>query len=382
MRSPHVLQLIADSLRYWVTEMHVDGFRFDLASILGRDPVTFNRHAAFFQVLHQDPILSKVKLIAEPWDLGDGGYQLGMFPTGWYEWNGKYRDTVRDFWRGESSAKGDFATRLASSQDFFPRRRRALASINFVTCHDGFSLRDLVSYNQKHNEANGEGNRDGDDHNRSWNCGAEGATGDRKILDLREQQVRNFLTTLLLSQGVPMIRAGDEIGHSQQGNNNAYCQDNELNWLAWQAQTVARQRIQFLRRLIRFRRELVNRRLFIRYIWDLSLPPADVKWIRQDGLTMAEEDWHNGRCQVGVLLSRQSHRNPEQEVDDLAVFLAFNAYHEPLVIRLPQLSVPRRWKRMLDTRLPRSRPRHCQDGQYIVAARSSCIFVPTSKTWF
>ena len=234
MRSPHVLQLIMDSLRYWVTEMHVDGFRFDLASTLARQFHEVDRLSAFFDLVHQDPIVSQVKLIAEPWDVGDGGYQVGEFPPLWTEWNGKYRDTVRDYWRGEPSTLAEFASRLTGSSDLYGHSgRRPIASINFVTAHDGFTLTDLVSYNDKHNEANGEGNQDGESHNRSWNCGVEGETGDRAILKLRKRQRRNFLATLLISQGVPMISHGDELGRTQGGNNNGYCQDNPITWIDW-----------------------------------------------------------------------------------------------------------------------------------------------------
>ncbi len=247
---PVVVRLIADSLRYWVQEMHVDGFRFDLAPVLGRDHHHFNPLGTFFQVAHQDPVLSRVKLIAEPWDLGDGGYQLGHFPAPWREWNGKYRDSVRDFWRGERSAKGEFAARICGSHDLFGHNHRnAMASINLVTCHDGFPLHDLVSYNEKHNEANGEENRDGEEHNRSWNCGVEGPTTDTAITELRARQRRNFLTTLLLSHGVPMLRAGDEIGLTQGGNNNSYCQDNELSWHNWNLQQPERGLLAFVQRL-------------------------------------------------------------------------------------------------------------------------------------
>ena len=234
MRHPHVLQLIMDSLRYWVTEMHVDGFRFDLASTLARQFHEVDRLSAFFDLVQQDPVVSQVKLIAEPWDVGEGGYQVGNFPPLWTEWNGKYRDTVRDYWRGEPGTLGDFASRLSGSSDLYEHSgRKPIASINFVTAHDGFTVRDLVSYNEKHNDANGEGNNDGESHNRSWNCGVEGPTDDPEVIALRARQHRNFLATLLLSQGVPMILHGDEVGRTQQGNNNVYCQDNELSWMDW-----------------------------------------------------------------------------------------------------------------------------------------------------
>jgi len=234
MQHPRTIQLIMDSLRYWVTDMHVDGFRFDLAPVLARELHEVDRLSAFFDIIHQDPVLSQVKLIAEPWDVGPGGYQVGGFPPQWTEWNGKYRDTVRDFWRGEPATLDEFAYRLSGSADLYEHTgRRPVASINFVTAHDGFTLRDLVSYNEKHNEANGEGNNDGERHNRSWNCGVEGPTDDAGINELRARQRRNFIATLLLSQGVPMLCHGDELGRTQNGNNNGYCQDNELTWIDW-----------------------------------------------------------------------------------------------------------------------------------------------------
>src|SRR5215217_447953 len=265
MRHPHVLQLIMDSLRYWVTEMHVDGFRFDLASALAREFHEVDRLAAFFDIIQQDPVISQVKLIAEPWDLGDGGYQVGNFPPLWSEWNGKYRDTVRDFWRGEPATLAEFASRVAGSSDLYEHTgRRPIASVNFVIAHDGFTLADLVSYNEKHNEANGENNRDGESHNRSWNCGVEGPTDDAAVVALRERQHRNFLVTLLLSQGVPMLLHGDEIGRTQQGNNNVYCQDNELSWVDWDLGEDRTALLDFTKRVIHLRRDhpVLRRRRF------------------------------------------------------------------------------------------------------------------------
>src|SRR5512145_1904112 len=256
MQHPRVLQMIMVSLRYWITEMHVDGFRFDLAAALARELHEVDRLGAFFDIIHQDPVISQVKLIAEPWDLGEGGYQVGRFPVGWTEWNGKYRDVIRDYWKGEGGLIGDLAYRVAGSSDLYEHSgRRPYASVNFVTAHDGFTLRDLVSYNDKHNEANKDENRDGENHNRSWNCGAEGPTDDPEIRALRLRQTRNLLASLLLSQGVPMLLAGDEFGHSQQGNNNAYCQDNELTWLSWEFDEDEKQLLEFVRDLIRLRRE-------------------------------------------------------------------------------------------------------------------------------
>ena len=251
MQTPHVLQLIMDSLRYWVQEMHVDGFRFDLASALARELHEVDKLGAFFDIIHQDPVLSQVKLIAEPWDLGEGGYQVGNFPILWTEWNGRYRDCVRQFWRGDGGTMSEFATRLTGSSDLYEHNgRRPYASINFVTSHDGYSLRDLVSYNEKHNQANGEENNDGDNHNLSWNCGAEGPTKNPEVVKLRERQMRNFIGTLMLSQGVPMLRSGDEFGHSQQGNNNAYCQDNEISWLNWDLTSRQESFLKYVKKMV------------------------------------------------------------------------------------------------------------------------------------
>ena len=298
---PAVLKLIMDSLRYWITEMHVDGFRFDLASALARQFFEVDRLSAFFDLIHQDPVISQVKLIAEPWDLGPGGYQVGNFPVLWTEWNGKYRDCVRRFWKGEGGAVGELATRLAGSSDLYGRsRRRPSASLNFVTCHDGFTLRDLVSYQSKHNEANGENNRDGTDQNDSWNCGVEGPTGDAAINALRARQQRNFLATLLLSQGVPMLLAGDELGHTQGGNNNAYCQDSPLTWLNWELGPEERELLGFVRGLIGLRAQnpVFRRRSFFQgrpiHGWDVK----DLYWLTPAGMEMTDKDWNTGhvRC--------------------------------------------------------------------------------------
>src|ERR1700752_2953952 len=305
MRHPHVLQLIMDSLRYWVSEMHVDGFRFDLAATLARELHEVDRLSSFFDLIQQDPIVSQVKLSAEPWDVGEGGYQVGNFPPLWSEWNGKYRDTVRDFWRGTDRTLAEFAYRLAGSSDLYEGTARSpYASINFITAHDGFTLNDLVSYNDKHNEANGEGNRDGESHNRSWNCGVEGATDKSEIVTLRERQRRNFLTTLLLSQGVPMLLGGDEIGRTQHGNNNAWCQDNELSWFDWES--ADGDLLGFVRRLIHLRREhpVFRRETFLTgsELRGSGLP--DVWWFRPDGRRMTQRDWQQqpGRT-LGVFLN-------------------------------------------------------------------------------
>ena len=315
MRHPHVLQLIMDSLRYWVTEMHVDGFRFDLAATLARQFHDVDRLSAFFDLIQQDPVVSQVKLIAEPWDLGHGGYQVGNFPPLWSEWNGKYRDTVRDFWRGEDQTLAEFAYRFTGSADLYESNgRRPSASVNFVTAHDGFTLADLTSYNEKHNEANGEGNADGESHNRSWNCGAEGPTDDPEVLELRARQRRNLLATLLLSQGIPMMLGGDEMGRTQDGNNNAYCQDNEISWFDWDSMDGSL--VAFTSRLIALRRD---HPVFRRRRWFHGRPLhgkdiVDVAWFRPDGTEMEESDWESGFAKsIAVFLNGDAialHRQP------------------------------------------------------------------------
>ncbi|HWJ85134.1 MAG TPA: glycogen debranching protein GlgX, partial [Cellulomonas sp.] len=317
MRSPHVLQLIMDSLRYWVTEMHVDGFRFDLAATLARQFHEVDRLSAFFDLVHQDPIVSQVKLIAEPWDIGDGGYQVGGFPPLWSEWNGKYRDTVRDFWRGEPSTLGEFASRLSGSSDLYEHTgRRPIASVNFFTAHDGFTLADLVSYNEKHNEANGEDNRDGESFNRSWNCGVEGPTDDPEIRKLRARQQRNFMATLLLSQGIPMIAHGDEIGRTQQGNNNVYCQDSELSWMHWDLGETETTMLEFTRELVRIRREhpVFRRRRFFagspEHGGESDL--KDIAWLNPEGRHMEDDAWQNSQARaVQVFLNGDAIVEPD-----------------------------------------------------------------------
>ncbi len=337
MRNPHVLQLIMDSLRYWVTEMHVDGFRFDLAASLARQFHEVDRLSAFFDLVQQDPVVSQVKLIAEPWDVGPGGYQVGNFPPRWTEWNGKYRDTVRDFWRGEPSL-GEFANRLSGSSDLYESDGRApYASINFVTAHDGFTLRDLVSYNEKHNEANGENNNDGESHNRSWNCGAEGETDDPEVLALRARQQRNLLVTLLLSQGVPMLLHGDELGRSQHGNNNAYCQNNELSWIDWSA--VDEDLLAFARRLTELRGEhpvLRRRRFFTGRAESDGLP--DVAWLRADGKPMTEGDWSTDAGTIAVYYNGDAitEAGPRgEEIDDDSFLLLLNSSRDDVDFTLP-----------------------------------------------
>jgi isoamylase len=348
---PHTLQLIMDSLRYWVTEMHVDGFRFDLAASLARQFHEVDRLSAFFDLIQQDPVVSQVKLIAEPWDIGEGGYQVGNFPALWSEWNGQYRDTVRDFWRGEPATLGEFASRLTGSSDLYQAdSRHPGASVNFVTAHDGFTLRDLVSYNEKHNEANGEGGADGESHNRSWNCGAEGETDDKDILALRQRQKRNFLATLLLSQGVTMLLGGDESGRTQRGNNNAYCQDNEISWQDWDH--VDQDLLDFTHRLIALRREhpVLRRRR-----WFQGLPirgSVDLGWCKPDGAEMGDDDWDAGSAPtVGLFLNGEAITDRDrrgQRVTDDCFLLLFNAHHEPIEWTLPKLW-GERWELVIDT---------------------------------
>ncbi|MGE5719307.1 MAG: glycogen debranching protein GlgX [Nocardioidaceae bacterium] len=355
MRHPHVLQLIMDSLRYWVTEMHVDGFRFDLASSLARQFHEVDRLSAFFDLVQQDPVVSQVKLIAEPWDVGDGGYQVGNFPPLWTEWNGKYRDTVRDFWRGEPSTLGEFASRITGSADLYEHsNRKPVASINFITAHDGFTMRDLVSYNEKHNEANGEGGADGESHNRSWNCGVEGDTDDPEILALRARQQRNFLATLLLSQGVPMIAHGDEIGRGQRGNNNVYCQDNELSWVDWKLEDWQEELLAFTRRVVALRHEqpVFRRRRFLAGTADAEGRP-EVGWYKHTGQRMTDTDWNESHAlSMMVFLNGEAIPEPdprgERVVGD-SFLVAFNAYHESIPFRIPEGLYDDGWIVALDT---------------------------------
>jgi isoamylase len=354
MRSPHVLQLIMDSLRYWVTEMHVDGFRFDLAATLARELHDVDRLSAFFDVIQQDPIVSRVKLIAEPWDVGEGGYQVGNFPALWSEWNGKYRDCVRDYWRGEDRTLAELAYRLTGSSDLYEGTgRRPSASVNFVTCHDGFTLADLVSYNTKHNEANGEDNRDGTDDNRSWNCGVEGPTTDRAILALRRRQQRNFLATLFVSQGIPMLLGGDELGRTQKGNNNAYCQDNEISWYDWDH--VDKDLLEFTRELIALRRRhpVLRRRRFFQGHPLHGTGVSDIGWFRPDGSPMEESDWAEGFAKsVALALNGEAIPTPdargERVVDDTLLIL-LNAYEGNLEFVLPGSAWAKVWVPVFDT---------------------------------
>lgn len=363
MMHPRVIQLIMDSLRYWVTEMHVDGFRFDLASTLARELYDVDNLSAFFDVIHQDPIISQVKLIAEPWDLGEGGYQVGNFPILWTEWNGKYRDKMRQFVKGDSGMLGEFAMRLTGSSDLYEHSgRRPFASINFVTCHDGFTLHDLVSYNDKHNEANGEENRDGESHNNSWNCGAEGDTEDAEVKKLRFQQKRNLMALLLFSIGVPMISGGDELGRTQGGNNNAYCQDNEISWYQWELNEDDRQFLAFVKKLIAIRKDQlsIQRKEFFKGQVDVADEEGaakDVAWFAPHGGAMSDEDWSNpeSKC-VGVLFEGRGLEDVDvahaKTTSGKSLFLIANASHEAVNFKLPAYDYLNDWYVLLDTANP------------------------------
>ena len=355
-RHPHTLQLIMDSLRYWVLEMHVDGFRFDLASTLAREFYDVDRLSAFFDLVQQDPVISQVKLIAEPWDIGEGGYQVGNFPGLWTEWNGKYRDTVRDYWRGEPAALGEFASRLTGSSDLYEDTgRRPIASINFVTCHDGFTLADLVSYNDKHNDANGEENRDGESHNRSWNCGVEGPTDDPEILALRHRQMRNIMATLMLSQGTPMISHGDEIGRTQHGNNNCYCQDSPLSWVDWSLLEPNADILEFARAVtaLRIKHPVFRRRRFFKGMPIRSGDQVrDIAWLTKDGVEMTADDWNSGIKSVAVFLNGEALPEPntrgERVIDD-SFLLCFNAHARDVEFVTPDGDYAREWMTVIDT---------------------------------
>lgn len=382
MQHPRVIQLLMDSLRYWVQEMHVDGFRFDLASALARELYDVNRLSAFFDVIHQDPVLSRVKLIAEPWDVGPGGYQVGNFPVGWAEWNGKYRDCVRRFWRGDGGQVSELATRLAGSSDLYEHSGRLpYASINFVTAHDGFTLCDLVSYESKHNEANGEENRDGDDHGNSWNCGAEGPTDDPEIIALRGRQIRNFLTTLVLSQGVPMLCAGDEMGRTQNGNNNAYCQDNELSWVDWERDDARRDLLDFTSFLIRLKRThpVFHRRHFFQGRQIRGADVKDLTWYDPSGAEMTDSVWHADAARaIMVRIDGES----LDEFDDDGVrlrddtfLLLLNASGAALGFVLPPAPNGSRWERLLDTAEAEwARPMVPRGGKYRVRGHATVLF--------
>ena len=381
MRHPHVLQLIMDSLRYWVTEMHVDGFRFDLASSLARQFHEVDRLSSFFDLVQQDPVVSQTKLIAEPWDIGEGGYNVGQFPPLWTEWNGKYRDVMRDYWRGEPETLADFASRLTGSADLYEQDgRRPYASINFVTAHDGFTMHDLVSYNDKHNQANGEGGNDGERHNSSWNCGVEGETDDLDVVALREQQKRNFLTTLILSQGVPMLLHGDELGRTQGGNNNVYAQDSELAWIDWDRAKEFGFLTEFVGRLTKLRADhpvFRRRRHFSGRVTKAS-GVRDIGWFTPAGEWMTDDDWDSGFAKsVAVFLNGEGIREPDargERITDDSFFLLFNGHHEPIAFVLPDLGAGERWQVEIDTAAPlhdEADPRIAKTGEPVeVDARS------------
>jgi glycogen operon protein len=350
---PNVLRMIMDSLRYWILEMHVDGFRFDLAATLARELHEVDRLGSFFDIIHQDPVISQVKLIAEPWDVGEGGYQVGKFPPGWAEWNGMYRDCIRDYWRGADSMLAEFAGRLTGSADLYKDDRYPTASINFVTAHDGFTMHDLVSYNDKHNEANNEDNRDGQDDNRSWNCGAEGITDDPAIISLRRRQVRNFMATLFLSQGVPMLLSGDEIGRTQLGNNNAYCQDNEISWLDWN--NVDHQLLRFTQKMIRLRKK---HPIFSRTRWFKGErvkgdAVEDIAWFKPDGTQMTAENWnHDFAKSLAIFMNGNGlnmHTNDFQPIKDESFYLLFNAHSDEITFKFPPHKYGSSWLKIIDT---------------------------------
>jgi glycogen operon protein len=357
MTHPRTLQLLMDSLRYWVLEMHVDGFRFDLAATLARELHDVDKLSSFFDVIHQDPVISQVKLIAEPWDLGEGGYQVGNFPVGWAEWNGKYRDTIRRYWKGDWGQVGELGYRLTGSSDLYDRGgRRPYASVNFVTCHDGFTLADLVSYNDKHNEANGDDNHDGADDNMSWNCGVEGGSDDPEIVALRERQMRNLLVTLILSQGIPMLCGGDEVARTQRGNNNAYCQDNEISWFKWPLPRSASRQLEFIRALIRLRlaHPVFHRRKFFQGRRIQGSEVKDLSWFRPDGKEMTEDEWTNwfSRC-VGLRLAGDAIEEMDEMGEPIVgdtFLILINAHYEPVPFVLPAHRARVRWESVLDTR--------------------------------
>ena len=388
MRSPHALQLITDSLRYWVTEMHVDGFRFDLAATLARQFQEVDKLSAFFDIVEQDPIISRVKLIAEPWDLGSGGYQVGGCPSSWSEWNGRYRDTVRDFWRSQPSTLPEFASRLMGSSDLYQvNGRRPVASVNFITAHDGFTMNDLVSYNEKHNEANGEGNRDGESNNRSWNCGVEGPTNIPDVNDLRQRQMRNMFATLLFSQGIPMICGGDEVARTQQGNNNAYCQDNEISWTNWHLDKGRKELLAFVSKLIHLRLDhpVLHRRRFFtgREPGDDSNMIPQVEWFDHTGSIMDMDDWQNTHA-FSMMIYLNGSDIPEVDwygnrMVDNDFILIFNAHYEPIMFTLPDERYGRKWQLVVDTHNPNEPALSYEAGFMITAQSRSFLMLMSAK---
>jgi len=395
MRSPHALQLITDSLRYWVTEMHVDGFRFDLAATLARQFQEVDKLSAFFDIVEQDPVISRVKLIAEPWDLGSGGYQVGGFPSSWSEWNGRYRDCVRDFWRSQPSTLPEFASRLMGSSDLYQMNgRRPVASVNFITAHDGFTMNDLVSYNEKHNDANGEGNRDGESNNRSWNCGVEGPTTIKDVNDLRQQQMRNMFATLLCSQGIPMICGGDEVARTQQGNNNAYCQDNAISWTNWDLDDSQKDLLEFVSKLIHLRLEhpVLHRRRFFtgREPGDPDDKIPQVEWMDHTGSIMDMDDWSNTHA-FTVMIYLNGSDIPEtdwygNQMVDNDFILIFNAHYEPIMFTLPDERYGKKWRLVVDTHNPKGPELNYEAGFAITAQSRSFLLLmsdrkPTTKNY-
>ena len=395
MRSPHALQLITDSLRYWVTEMHVDGFRFDLAATLARQFQEVDKLSAFFDIVEQDPVISRVKLIAEPWDLGSGGYQVGGFPSSWSEWNGRYRDCVRDFWRSQPSTLPEFASRLMGSSDLYQMNgRRPVASVNFITAHDGFTMNDLVSYNEKHNDANGEGNRDGESNNRSWNCGVEGPTTIKDVNDLRQQQMRNMFATLLCSQGIPMICGGDEVARTQQGNNTAYCQDNAISWTNWDLDDSQKDLLEFVSKLIHLRLEhpVLHRRRFFtgREPGDPDDKIPQVEWMDHTGSIMDMEDWSNTHA-FSVMIYLNGSDIPEadwygNQMVDNNFILIFNAHYEPIMFTLPDERYGKKWRLVVDTHNPKGPELNYEAGFAITAQSRSFLLLmsdrkPTTKNY-
>ena len=373
---PAVIEMVMDSLRYWVNELHVDGFRFDLGTILAREPDGFDNQSGFLKACNQDPVLRSVKLIAEPWDCGPGGYQVGHFPPGWAEWNDRYRDVTRDFWRGEAAGR-ELAPRLCASGDVFNHLgRRPYACVNFVTAHDGFTLNDLVSYNEKHNEANGEHNNDGSTTNRSWNCGAEGETDDEAVKSLRSRQMRNFLATLLLSQGTPMLLAGDELARTQRGNNNAYCQDNEISWLDWNLTEAAKAQVRFVQKLTHLRAKypILRRNRFLTGSYDQELDVKDLTWINASGAEMRDEDWTDDRMRCfGMLMDgRAAPTGIRQRGKEATLLLVLNAHHDLVQFVLPPSPGGTAWRLLVDTNGPddSAEPRFDVNSQYGVTGRS------------
>ena len=388
MRSPRALQVITDSLRYWVTEMHVDGFRFDLAATLARQFHDVDKLSAFFDIVEQDPVISQVKLIAEPWDIGSGGYQVGGFPSSWSEWNGRYRDCVRDFWRSQPSTLPEFASRLMGSSDLYQMNgRRPVASVNFITAHDGFTMNDLVSYNNKHNEANGEGNRDGESNNRSWNCGVEGPTNIRDVNELRQRQMRNMFATLLVSQGIPMICGGDEVMRTQGGNNNAYCQDNEISWTNWDLDDSQQEMLAFVSKMIHLRlsHPVLHRRRFFsgRTPGDPVDKIPQAEWFDHTGSIMDMADWQNTHA-FSVMIYLNGSDIPEadwfgNQMVDNDFILIFNAHYEPIQFTLPDERYGKKWKLVVDTHNPDGPELNYEAGFAITAQSRSFLLLMSDR---